>query len=77
MASKLSQRVCIKPGAVKQITSMKGRHMRFIDIRTKKALCGKLEHAGAAAVFVRVRGQLYAVPARRLREYKQMWSFRP
>ncbi len=77
MARALSQRVCIKPGLVKQITAMKGRHMRFVNVRTKKALCGKLEHAGAADVFVRVRGQLYAVPARRLREYKQMWSFRP
>ncbi len=77
MAKRLSQRVCIKPGAVKLITSEVGSRLTAEKIRTKKLLCGKIENAYSGGVLVRVRGKLYAIALKQLREHKQMWSFRP
>ncbi len=77
MAKRLSQRVCIKPGAVKLITSVSGGRMTAEKIRSKKLLCGKIENVYAGGVLIRVRGKLYAVAMKQLREHKQMWSFRP
>lgn len=77
MAHGLGLRVCIKPGLMK----VERPDGRWDKTNITRFVCGKVEGMAAVGgtqhVLVRVKGQRYAAPLRRMREYNQFMRFRP